>query len=109
MSHGRRGPTTTAEGVARDDDAGAMSRIQQVVSRRVPAAWATSMEAESRMWMVRCRSCGFERSLWELGGIRWKGSGKSWTWGRCPNCGKRGVHSVSRRDPTESPPERSFV
>ena len=106
MSHDRRDPTTTAEGDPRDD-AVAMSRIQQVISQRVPAAWAASMEAESRTWMVRCRSCGFERSLWELGGIRWKGSGKSWTWGRCPECGKLGVHSISRRAPTEAPPETS--
>ena len=74
MSHDRRGPATSDEGDHRDV-AAAMSRIQQVISRRVPAAWAASMEAESRTWMVRCRSCGFERSLWELGGIRWKRKG----------------------------------
>jgi hypothetical protein len=110
MSHDRRTPTT-AEGDHRDDEAVAMSRIQQVISRRVPATWAASMEAESRTWMVCCRSCGFERSLWELGGIRWKkkGSGKSWTWGRCPQCGKLGVHSISRRDPAESPPATKSV
>jgi hypothetical protein len=94
-----------------EDDSVAMSRIQQVISRLVPTSWAASMEAESRTWMVRCGSCGFERSLWELGGIRWKrkGSGKTWTWGRCPNCGKLGVHSIARRDPTASPPENSLV
>jgi hypothetical protein len=103
MSHDRRGPATASEGVPRDDDAAALSRIQQVISRVVPAAWTASMEAESRTWMVRCRSCGFERSIWELGGIRWKGSGRTWTWGRCPNCGKLGVHTISRRDPPASP------
>jgi hypothetical protein len=70
MSHDRRGPATASEGVPRDDDAAALSRIQQVISRVVPAAWTASMEAESRTWMVRCRSYGFERSIWELGGIR---------------------------------------
>lgn len=103
MSHDRRGPATASEGVPRDDDAAALSRIQQVISRVVPAAWTASMEAESRTWMVRCRSCGFERSIWELGGILWKASGKTWTWGRCPNCGKLGVHSISRHDPPASP------
>jgi hypothetical protein len=103
MSHDRRGPATASEGVPREDDAAALSRIQQVISRVVPAAWTASMAAESRTWMVRCRSCGFERSIWELGGIRWKGSGKTWTWGRCPNCGKFGVHTISRRDPPASP------
>jgi hypothetical protein len=81
-----------------------MSRIQRVVSRLLPAAGATSMEDESREWMVRCRSCGFERSIWELGGIRWQATGKSWTWGRCPNCGTLGVHTISRREQPASPP-----
>ena len=61
------------------------------------------MEAESREWMVRCRSCGFERSIWALGGVRWKAAGTKWTWGRCPNCGKRGWHKVYWRAPTEPP------
>jgi hypothetical protein len=110
MSHDRRGPVTSDEGGHRDD-VEAMSRIHQVIGRRVPAAWAVSMEAESRTWMVRCRPCGFERSLWELGGIRWKkkGLGKTWTWGRCPQCGKLGVHPISRRDPAESPPKTKSV
>ncbi|MBA2595999.1 MAG: hypothetical protein M3Q50_07110 [Chloroflexota bacterium] len=75
-----------------------MSQIQRLLGRIVPRSWATSMESESRNWIVRCRSCGFERSLWELGGIRWKATGSKWTWGRCPNCGKRGLHTISRRD-----------
>jgi hypothetical protein len=86
-----------------------MSRIQQVISRLVPAAGAASMEAESREWMVRCRSCGFARSIWGLGGIHRKGSGKSWTWGRCPSCGKLSVHRVYRRDPPASPPAPQSV
>jgi hypothetical protein len=84
-----------------------MSRFQRLITKLVPATWAGAMEAESREWMVRCRACGFERSLWELGGIRWKrkGSGKTWTWGRCPNCGKLSWHTISRPGPSASPPE----
>ena len=63
------------------------------------------MESELRQWMVRCRACGFERSIWELGGVRWKAKGTKWTWGRCPDCGKRGVHKIYHRDSTETPPE----
>ena len=37
----------------------------------LPKKWAGSMERESRTWMARC-SCGFERTIWEAGGIRWK-------------------------------------
>ena len=79
------------------------SRIQRLVNGLVPRTWGASMEAESRTWMVRCRSCGFERSIWELGGVRWKASGTSWTWGRCPNCNKRRWHKVYRRDDLEPP------
>ncbi|MEA2511593.1 MAG: hypothetical protein QOF01_4024 [Thermomicrobiales bacterium] len=79
----------------------ATSRFQRLIGRLVPRSWATAMEAESRDWLVRCPACGFERSIWDLGGIRWKGRGTSWTWLRCPACGKRGWHKVSRRDPTD--------
>jgi hypothetical protein len=65
----------------------------------MPSAWATSMEGDSRRWMVRCQSCGFEQSIWELGGIRWKATGTSWTWGRCLHCGKRWWHKIYRREP----------
>jgi predicted RNA-binding Zn-ribbon protein involved in translation (DUF1610 family) len=80
------------------------SRIQQLISRVVPRSWAASMEEESRQWMVRCQKCGFERSLWDLGGIRWKATRRqrTWTWGRCPNCGKLGWHKVYRPDQSES-------
>ena len=80
-----------------------LSRTQQLITKLAPRSWAASMEAESRAWMVRCRSCGFERSIWELGGIRWKATGSKLTWGRCSNCGKRGWHTIYRRDPTEPP------
>jgi hypothetical protein len=81
----------------------AVSRTQQLISRLVPRSWATSMETESRAWIVRCQACGFERSIWDLGGIRWKAKGSKWTWGQCPNCGKRGWHSISYRYQTEPP------
>jgi hypothetical protein len=86
-----------------EGDLVAVSRTQQLITKLAPRSWATSMEAESRTWMVRCRSCGFERSIWDLGGIRWKAKGSKLTWGRCPNCGKRGWHAISRHDQTKSP------
>jgi DNA-directed RNA polymerase subunit RPC12/RpoP len=79
----------------------AMSRIQQLFTRFVPRSWAASMEEESRAWMVRCPHCGYERSVWDLGGIRWKASGKKRIWARCPHCGQRGWHVVYRRAETE--------
>lgn len=81
----------------------AMSRIQQFFTRFVPRSWAAAMEEESRAWMVRCPYCGFERSIWELGGIRWKASGSKRIWAHCPHCGQRGWHAVSRQASVEPP------
>ena len=78
-----------------------LSRTQRLISKLAPRSWTASMEAASRAWMVRCRACGFERSIWELGGIRWKATGSKVTWGKCPNCGKRGWHTIYRRDHSE--------
>jgi len=80
----------------------AMTRTQRLLTGLVPRAWAAAMEADSRRWMVRCHACGFARSIWEIGGVRWKATGSSATWRRCPGCGARGRHTIERRD--EAPP-----
>jgi len=73
-----------------------MSAIQRFFAAILPASWAQSMEAESRMWKVTC-SCGCGRSIWELGGIRWKATGNPRTYLRCPQCGQRSWHRVAKR------------
>lgn len=65
--------------------------------RFIPRSWAASMEAESREWMDRCGACGYEQSVWDLGGIRWKAAGTSKQYRSCPNCGRRSWHTVYRR------------
>jgi hypothetical protein len=79
----------------------AKHRTQELVGKLVPRSWAAAMEAESREWMVHCRTCGAEQSVWDLGGVRWKAKGTKWTFRRCPECGKRGWHKVYRRERTE--------
>jgi hypothetical protein len=81
-----------------------MSMIQRFFQAIFPKSWAESMEADSRRWMVRCR-CGFARSIWDIGGIRWKATGKPRTYLRCPECGERSWHTISRDPPNE--PEAS--
>jgi hypothetical protein len=56
------------------------------------------MEAESRQRMIRC-PCGFERSIWEAGGIRWKAAGRKRCYLRCPSCGKSHWCVVYKRAP----------
>jgi hypothetical protein len=62
------------------------------------------MEAHSRAWMVRC-SCGFERSVWEMGGIRWNaGRGRPRWFAECPQCGRRSWHTDVRSGPNPKLP-----
>lgn len=77
-----------------------MSWLQKLFVGILPRRWGESMEAESRSWMMRC-SCGFARSVWELGGIRWKAEGKPWTFSfmKCPQCRKRSWHKLTRDAP----------
>lgn len=72
-----------------------MSWIQKIFTAALTRRLAESMEAESRSWRVRC-SCDFERSVWEIGGIRWKGTGKPRHFLKCPQCDQRSWHTVTR-------------
>ena len=70
------------------------SRMQRLFTSLVDAETAAAMEAHSRAWLVECPHCGHLRSIWELGGIRYKAAGKPRTYGRCPRCGRGGWHRV---------------
>lgn len=74
------------------------SLIRKLVLKIVPRAVAEDMEAHSRTWMLRC-PCGHERSVWDIGGIRWKAVGNSKNLLRCPSCGKLTWHTMYRRLP----------
>jgi ribosomal protein S27E len=70
--------------------------MQRLVTRWVGPQTAAAMEAHSRAWLVRCPNCGHERSIWELGGIRYKATGSPRTRLRCPKCGAAGWHKVHK-------------
>ena len=73
-----------------------MTSIQKFFTTILPRAWAEDMQAESERWMMRCE-CGFERSIWEWGGIRWKGRGEPRRLMRCSSCGKRTWHKLYQK------------
>lgn len=79
-----------------------MSFIQRFFVAILPEEWARSMEAESRLWMARC-PCGFELSMWERGGIRWKAAGHESQYASCPQCGKRHWHTIYKKQVTGNP------
>ena len=70
-----------------------MSFIQRFFMKVLPRSWAESMRADSLRWTMRC-TCGFEQSIWEMGGIRWKATGNSRNLLRCRQCGRRTWHRL---------------
>jgi hypothetical protein len=70
-----------------------MSILQRTILAFVPGSVAEAMEHESRQWMMRC-DCGHERSIWEVGGIRYKAAGNPRRLSRCPSCNRRTWHEV---------------
>jgi hypothetical protein len=63
-----------------------MSSVQRFVYWLLPAWLAKDMEKESRLWMLRCNTCGSEKSVWEIGGIRYKAAGGPFKVGYCRGC-----------------------
>lgn len=70
------------------------STAQKLFTRLVSPAGAARMEAESRTWIAQCPKCGFERSVWDVGGVRYKAAGTSWWFMRCPHCGRSAWNKV---------------
>ena len=56
------------------------------------------IEAESRQWMMQCPNCGYEVSVREYGGMRYRGFGTVYRLGRCHGCGKLRMLRVYKRD-----------
>lgn len=44
------------------------------------------MKKESSSWMLQCSNCKQERSVWDMGGIRWKAAGNPKVLRACSNC-----------------------
>lgn len=79
-----------------DDDV--MSAPHRRLSRFSPER-RQAIEAESRQWIAICPHCGFERSIWDLGGIRYKAVGTSRSRLSCSQCGKAGMNRIEWRGP----------
>ena len=75
-----------------------MTFIQRLIVSLAPRRWAEAMETESRAWKARCESCGCERSIWELGGIRWKAAGEPRRRLPCPECRQPRWHKIHKPD-----------
>lgn len=74
-----------------------LSLTQKLVRMFVSETTFAAMEAESRSWLLKCSNCSHERSVWELGGIRYKAQGSPRLYRACPNCGQRNWHALYKK------------
>jgi hypothetical protein len=56
------------------------------------------VEAESKTWFMQCRTCGYQISVWDYGGMRYRGLGTVYRLGRCRECDKVSMLRVCRRE-----------
>ena len=69
-----------------------LQRLVLGITSVVSTDMAAEMAADSRRWVWECRNCGHRRSVWEMGGIRYKGSGGERQLETCSACRTTGVH-----------------
>ncbi len=62
------------------------------------------IETESRRWFLQCPDCGFEISVWDSGGMRFRARGKAYRRGRCRGCNRVGMLRLYQRDENDDMP-----
>lgn len=55
--------------------------------RKALGGFAERVARESDAWKILCTSCGRQRSLASVGGVRYGGLGTRYTLGACSRCG----------------------
>ena len=58
--------------------------LQKLLVAVLPQRWLSQVESNSRTWVVQC-SCGQEHTVWDLGGIQFRGTTHRYV--NCPECG----------------------
>jgi len=67
-----------------------MSLIQNIFQAILPSKWFDKIKNESMQWQYVC-VCGYEKSLWDAGGLRFSASPSTKpVAGKCPACGQTG-------------------
>lgn len=74
-----------------------LSDMQKFIKLFVSKEMFAAMEAESKQWSVKCSNCNYERSIWSMGGIRYKAAGNPRRYRFCRNCGKRSWQVVLKQ------------
>lgn len=75
-----------------------MTFIQKFVTTVLPAKWSAAMRAESESWLLACPKCGFVQSVWDIGGVRYKGVSKGKRVSvRCLSCKQWSMMPMERK------------
>jgi hypothetical protein len=83
-------------------DARQVGRMQRFILSR-SGDRADDLEEESRAWHIQCTECGSSKSVWELGGVRYKAASRGKRIrGHCSTCGTRRWLRYVRIDPDDS-------
>jgi uncharacterized Zn finger protein len=75
-----------------------MTFIQRLVMTLLPQQWSEAIQTESQEWLLSCPDCGTSRSVWEVGGIRFKARSvgkRTLVW--CQQCGQLRWMSLARK------------
>ncbi len=73
-----------------------MARLRDIVLFLAPQRLRTAMEAETREWIVECDTGHGKRNLRDLGGLRYKASGRPTIRVTCSVCGTRRTMTLHR-------------
>lgn len=75
-----------------------MARLRNFLLKIMPRAWAEAAVADSKVTYAICTTCGTERTVWDMGGLRWNASRSNkrvGTW--CPTCRTLRSHRFEKR------------
>ena len=71
--------------------------LRKLIKKLAPGLYRR-IETESRSWMMHCPKCASEFSLWDYGGMRYKGLGTVYRLGRCRACNRISMLRIYRKD-----------
>jgi len=73
-----------------------LSFFQKIAKMVFSQSTFEKMKEESQKYRFTCSSCRQQSSIWDIGGIRYKASGKPRTGIRCPHCKKFGLQKIEK-------------
>lgn len=72
-------------------------RLRDIIMKFMSPKMRAEAEADSRAWVATCPNCQAENSIWDIGGLRYKGSGAKSSMAWCTRCGKASFMRFEKR------------